>query len=129
MWGGGGLRGGNSESSAPGVAGEDVQPELARLCTLPHVRARPRPTPFSFPPHRLLVVVCESRVLLFDLLTRRTTEVIGSSAGKSGLLEGKVPTCAAFLFQGGPVGVLWRFPHSLASPCIDQPVERGPRLA
>lgn len=53
------------------------------------------------PARRLLVVVAESRVLLHDLVTRAVREV------PRGALEGKAPTCCAFLFQGGQVGVPW----------------------
>lgn len=46
---------------------------------------------------RLLVVVGESKVLVVDLVGRRVREV------PKALLEGKTPTCVAFLFQGGAV--------------------------
>jgi hypothetical protein len=44
---------------------------------------------------RLLVVVCDSKVLLYDLATRRTFEITKAQ------LESKGPTCIAFLFRGG----------------------------
>jgi hypothetical protein len=44
---------------------------------------------------RLLVVVCENKVLLHDLNTRKPYEV------PRAVLDGKAPTCACFLFRGG----------------------------
>jgi hypothetical protein len=45
---------------------------------------------------RLLVVVADNKVVLFDLLSKKPFEV-----GKA-TLDGKSPTCVAFLFRGGP---------------------------
>eukprot|EP00798_Chlamydomonas_sp_ICE-L_P023774 gene23774-9333_t len=44
---------------------------------------------------RLLVAVCESKVMVYDLLTRHVNEI-----GKI-TLEGKTPTCVSFLFMPG----------------------------
>jgi hypothetical protein len=44
---------------------------------------------------RLLVVVCENKVLLHDLNTRKPYEVPRAA------LDGKAPTCVCFLFRGG----------------------------
>lgn len=44
---------------------------------------------------RLLVVVCENKVLLHDLNTRKPYEVPRAA------LDGKSPTCVSFLFRGG----------------------------
>eukprot|EP00882_Tetradesmus_deserticola_P013491 GHRQ01014323.1.p1 GENE.GHRQ01014323.1~~GHRQ01014323.1.p1 ORF type:complete len:313 (+),score=121.23 GHRQ01014323.1:1162-2100(+) len=44
---------------------------------------------------RLLVVVCENKVLLHDSNTRKPYEVPRAT------LDGKAPTCACFLFRGG----------------------------
>eukprot|EP00879_Flechtneria_rotunda_P015684 GHRR01016406.1.p2 GENE.GHRR01016406.1~~GHRR01016406.1.p2 ORF type:complete len:167 (+),score=45.61 GHRR01016406.1:929-1429(+) len=44
---------------------------------------------------RLLVVVCENKVLLNDLNTRKSFEV------QRAVLDNKSPTCVTFLFRGG----------------------------
>jgi hypothetical protein len=46
-------------------------------------------------PCRLLVVVCENKLLLYDLNTRKPYEV------SRAVLDGKAPSCVAFLFRGG----------------------------
>lgn len=43
---------------------------------------------------RLLVIVCEYKVLVHDLMSRRTQEL-----PRSVVFEGKAPVCVAFLFQ------------------------------
>jgi hypothetical protein len=48
---------------------------------------------FCFP--RLLVIVCENKLLLYDLNTRKPYEV------PRVVLDGKAPSCVAFLFRGG----------------------------
>lgn len=45
--------------------------------------------------HRLLVVVCENKLLLYDLNTRKPYEV------SRAVLDGKAPSCVSFLFRGG----------------------------
>ena len=47
---------------------------------------------------RLLVLVCEGKVLLYDLASKKPFEVTKAA------LDGKSPTCVAFLFRGGPGG-------------------------
>lgn len=47
------------------------------------------------PHHRLLVVVCENKLLLYDLNTRKPYEV------QRAVLDNKAPSCVAFLFRGG----------------------------
>ncbi|GBF88621.1 hypothetical protein Rsub_01336 [Raphidocelis subcapitata] len=47
---------------------------------------------------RLLVIVCEAKVLLYDLASKKPFEVTKAT------LDGKSPTCVAFLFRGGPGG-------------------------
>jgi hypothetical protein len=42
------------------------------------------------------VVVCEAKLLLHDMNTRKPFEVPRAS------LDNKTPTCVAFLFRGGP---------------------------
>eukprot|EP00878_Enallax_costatus_P029671 GHUV01032212.1.p1 GENE.GHUV01032212.1~~GHUV01032212.1.p1 ORF type:complete len:886 (+),score=247.65 GHUV01032212.1:482-3139(+) len=44
---------------------------------------------------RLLVVVCENKILLYDLNTRKPYEV------PRAVLDNKTPTCVTFLFRGG----------------------------
>lgn len=44
---------------------------------------------------RLLVVVCENKLLLYDLNTRKPYEV------SRAVLDGKAPSCVCFLFRGG----------------------------
>lgn len=44
---------------------------------------------------RLLVIVCENKLLLYDLNTRKPYEV------SRAVLDGKAPNCVAFLFRGG----------------------------
>ncbi|MEW5306192.1 MAG: hypothetical protein WDW36_008676 [Sanguina aurantia] len=66
---------------------------------------------------RLLVLVCENKVLLHDLASQRNTEV------SKAVLEGKSPTCVAFLFLGG-VTAPGRSSLLMASPllalgCVD----------
>jgi hypothetical protein len=46
---------------------------------------------------RSLLIVCESKILVLDLLTKKVEEVSKS------VLDGKSATCAAFLFLGGQV--------------------------
>jgi hypothetical protein len=43
----------------------------------------------------LLVVVCENKLLLYDLNTRKPYEV------QRAVLDNKAPSCVAFLFRGG----------------------------
>lgn len=45
--------------------------------------------------HRLLVVVCENKLLLYDLNTRKPFEVTRAA------FDGRAPSCVAFLFRGG----------------------------
>ena len=45
---------------------------------------------------RLLVVVCDHKVVLYDLLSKKPFEVTRAQ------LDGRAPTCVAFLFRGGP---------------------------
>jgi hypothetical protein len=45
---------------------------------------------------RLLVIVCDSKVVLYDLLSKKPFEVTKAQ------LEGRTPTSIAFLFRGGP---------------------------
>lgn len=45
--------------------------------------------------NRLLVVVCENKLLLYDLNTRKPYEVPRT------VLDNKTPTCVIFLFRGG----------------------------
>lgn len=42
------------------------------------------------------MVVCENKLLLFDMNTRKPYEV------PRALLDNKAPTCVSFLFRGGP---------------------------
>jgi hypothetical protein len=44
---------------------------------------------------RLLVIVCENKLLLYDLNTRKPYEV------SRAVLDGKAPNCVSFLFRGG----------------------------
>jgi hypothetical protein len=44
---------------------------------------------------RLLVIVCENKLLLYDLNTRKPYEV------PRAVLDGKAPSCVAILFRGG----------------------------
>ena len=48
-------------------------------------------------PPRLLVVVCEAKVLVLDLLSKEVTEL------PKACFENKSPTCVSFLFLGGQV--------------------------
>lgn len=50
----------------------------------------------SRPGCSLLVIVCDNKVLLYDIATRRSFEVTRTH------LEGKSPTCVAYLLWGGP---------------------------
>lgn len=45
--------------------------------------------------NRLLVIVCENKLLLYDLNARKPYEVPRT------LLDNKTPTCVTFLFRGG----------------------------
>ena len=47
---------------------------------------------------RLLVVVADGKVVLYDLLSKKPFEVTRAA------LDGRSPTCVAFLFRGGPGG-------------------------
>lgn len=62
-----------------------------RLC---HHRAQ-APLPCCVCVSRLLVIVCENKLLLYDLNTRKPYEV------SRAVLDGKAPSCVTFLFRGG----------------------------
>jgi hypothetical protein len=47
------------------------------------------------PLFRLLVVVCEQKVMLYDLNARKPYELLRTQ------LDNKAPTCMTFLFRGG----------------------------
>jgi hypothetical protein len=67
-----------------------------RIITLPYEKQLAATPALCVALCRLLVIVCENKVLLHDLVSKRTQEL-----PRGVYFEGKTPQCVAFMFQVG----------------------------